>query len=371
MSGAAQAVASTGQTRLNQATTVVALSMPAPGRDALARSGRAYVTIEGLEYDEAPGGMYNVFLRGAGDKREQIGIINFFNIAPSRPGAQTSHAGHQRTRGTFRFDITDAVKQLNLSGDAALSLIFEPTTGLTGSSPEAAAQELNPQANVRFQSARVLVTSMKPSVTFLTSAREGFSNIHHLMGLVPPEQIALSLGRPSCVRRVSRGLHHAPAKRRSHRFGSRSRFRRRPADRPFWRQQRSFGLGKRAHTFSYANAACSLIARATEGETDVETEAVCLRAALHGALAVYPDRYLNIPPARLPSEDDHVISTPAELRPHPRCLRPPAAGRASWAAGGSSFAASYPCRSHCAIGACAPARGRGFDFVQNLSRRRQ
>jgi hypothetical protein len=158
MSGAAQAVASTGQTRLNQATTVVALSMPAPGRDALARSGRAYVTIEGLEYDEAPGGMYNVFLRGAGDKREQIGIINFFNIAPSRPGAQTSHAGHQRTRGTFRFDITDAVKQLNLSGDAALSLIFEPTTGLTGSSPEAAAQELNPQANVRFQSARVLVT---------------------------------------------------------------------------------------------------------------------------------------------------------------------------------------------------------------------
>ncbi len=55
------------------------------------------------------------------------------------------------------------------------------------------------------------------------------------------------------------------------------------------------------HTFSYANAACSLIARATENGADVETEALCLRAVLQGALAVYLDRYLNVPPARLPS----------------------------------------------------------------------
>ena len=37
------------------------------------------------------------------------------------------------------------------------------------------------------------------------------------------------------------------------------------------------------HTFSYANAAFCLIARATDGGADVETEALCLRAAVHGA----------------------------------------------------------------------------------------
>jgi hypothetical protein len=53
---------------------------------------------------------------------------------------------------------------------------------------------------------------------------------------------------------------------------------------------------------------------ATEGGADVETEALCLRAALHGALAVYLDRYLNVPPARLPSGDGPISLTPAELR---------------------------------------------------------
>src|SRR5205085_2714938 len=68
------------------------------------------------------------------------------------------------------------------------------------------------------------------------------------------------------------------------------------------------------HTFSYANAAHGLIARATDGGTDVETEALCLRAAVHGALAVYLDRYLNVPPARLPRADDAAALSPAELR---------------------------------------------------------
>jgi hypothetical protein len=57
------------------------------------------------------------------------------------------------------------------------------------------------------------------------------------------------------------------------------------------------------HTFTYANAAYHLIARATSGAVDVETEAVCLPAALHGALAVYLNRYLNVPPARLPLDE--------------------------------------------------------------------
>jgi hypothetical protein len=47
------------------------------------------------------------------------------------------------------------------------------------------------------------------SLTFLTSrAREGYTNMHHLMGLVPPDQSALSLGRPLCVRRWSQGLQN-------------------------------------------------------------------------------------------------------------------------------------------------------------------
>jgi len=68
------------------------------------------------------------------------------------------------------------------------------------------------------------------------------------------------------------------------------------------------------HTFSYANAAYRLIARATEGGIDVETQALCLRAAIHGALAVYVDRYLNVPPARLPRGDGAGRLAAAGLR---------------------------------------------------------
>jgi hypothetical protein len=67
------------------------------------------------------------------------------------------------------------------------------------------------------------------------------------------------------------------------------------------------------HTFSYANAAFGLIARATDGAADAETETLCLRAALHGALAVYLDRYLNVPPARLPRGANPALPS-AELR---------------------------------------------------------
>jgi hypothetical protein len=161
---AEQVLASVGPTRLDPTLTAVPLPMSPPSRQALAlrqaapTSSRTYLTIEGLEYDEAPGGLYDVFLKGVGEKRVQIGVINFFGLAPSRSGDPTGHAAHLRTRGSFRFDATDAVKQLDISGDAPLSLIFEPTTGLTGPSPETAAQQMNAQANVRFESARLVTT---------------------------------------------------------------------------------------------------------------------------------------------------------------------------------------------------------------------
>ena len=84
------------------------------------------------------------------------------------------------------------------------------------------------------------------------------------------------------------------------------------------------------HAFSYANGAFGLITRATGAALDLETEALCLRAAIHGALAVYLDRYLNVPPARLPFLDGASAMAPVEIRRRlPRHPRPPAAGRRS------------------------------------------
>ena len=68
------------------------------------------------------------------------------------------------------------------------------------------------------------------------------------------------------------------------------------------------------HTFSYANAAFGLLQRATDGGADPQVEADCLRAAIHGALAVYLNRYLNVPPARLPREGGQTPIAQADLR---------------------------------------------------------
>jgi nitrite reductase/ring-hydroxylating ferredoxin subunit len=70
------------------------------------------------------------------------------------------------------------------------------------------------------------------------------------------------------------------------------------------------------HTFSYCNAAFHLVVRATEGEVEPQVEVDSLRAAMHGNLAIYHNRYLNVPPARLPREDDltGLAETTADLR---------------------------------------------------------
>ena len=122
------------------------------------------------------------------------------------------------------------------------------------------------------------------------------------------------------------------------------------------------------HTFSYANAACSLMARATEDGVDVETEALCLRAALHGALAVYLDRYLNVPPARLPSGDDHTGPTPAELRSafFDACDRQQQVTQAGQLAA-HYLAARYPAADLIALLSHVLLReDAGFHMVQNL-----
>jgi hypothetical protein len=142
--------------------TTVPLAVSPAARETLAlrqrpsAAGRTYLLIEGLQYDEAPGALYNVYLQGAGGRREQVGVINFFNLAPSAPGDHTDHAGHAHTSGSFRFDVTDAVRQLNIGGDTQPSLVFEPTTGLAGSAPEVTASQMSARANVRFESARLV-----------------------------------------------------------------------------------------------------------------------------------------------------------------------------------------------------------------------
>jgi hypothetical protein len=144
-----------GPTRLERGITTVPISVPPTAREMLSARAmpsaepRAYVVIEGLKYDEGPGGLYNVYLKGAGDQREQIGVISLFTFSASR---------HRAHAGRYEFDATDAIQRLAIDAAAQPSLVFEPTTGLTDSSPEAAAEQISPQANVRFDSARIVVT---------------------------------------------------------------------------------------------------------------------------------------------------------------------------------------------------------------------
>jgi hypothetical protein len=152
---AGQPVATAGPTTLGPTATTVPLAKSASPQAAgpqLATPGRTYLVIEGLKYDQAPGGLYDVYLQGAGGQREHVGVLNFFNLAPS---GSTAHAGHAGTQRNLRFDVTDAVRQLNLTADAQPSLVFEPTTGLAEST-QAAAPQMNAQANVRFDSARLV-----------------------------------------------------------------------------------------------------------------------------------------------------------------------------------------------------------------------
>lgn len=58
------------------------------------------------------------------------------------------------------------------------------------------------------------------------------------------------------------------------------------------------------HVFTYTNATAQLLARVEQKNETPEALAEILRAALHGAMAVYLIRYLNVPPARLPSRTE-------------------------------------------------------------------
>ena len=55
------------------------------------------------------------------------------------------------------------------------------------------------------------------------------------------------------------------------------------------------------HVFTYANGVHQMLARIAT--TEIAAQATAARAVLHGAMALYLARYLNVPPARIPGED--------------------------------------------------------------------
>jgi len=65
------------------------------------------------------------------------------------------------------------------------------------------------------------------------------------------------------------------------------------------------------HVFTYANAVHRMLTRIGTVERDGHAEAV--RAILHGAMALYLARYLNVPPARIPGDgDDRLNDLPTD-----------------------------------------------------------
>jgi nitrite reductase/ring-hydroxylating ferredoxin subunit len=67
------------------------------------------------------------------------------------------------------------------------------------------------------------------------------------------------------------------------------------------------------HIFTYANAAHQLL-KQIAGNADRSAVGEAARIVLHGAIAIYLARYLNIPPARLPGEaGDAVDDLPTEV----------------------------------------------------------
>jgi hypothetical protein len=67
------------------------------------------------------------------------------------------------------------------------------------------------------------------------------------------------------------------------------------------------------HVFTYANALDQMLRR-IETADDVNDQVAAVRGILQGAMALYLTRYLNVPPARLPGENDEQLDDlPADV----------------------------------------------------------
>src|SRR5256885_1603538 len=66
------------------------------------------------------------------------------------------------------------------------------------------------------------------------------------------------------------------------------------------------------HTFTYCNALHQGIKRMSSSRLDEDNYHEIVRGIFHGAMSVYLDRFLNVPPARLPGERDYLDDEPAQ-----------------------------------------------------------
>jgi nitrite reductase/ring-hydroxylating ferredoxin subunit len=65
------------------------------------------------------------------------------------------------------------------------------------------------------------------------------------------------------------------------------------------------------HVFTYANAVHQMLTR--NGTADIDGHVTAVRGILHGTMALYLTRYLNVPPARIPGEGgEHLDDLPAD-----------------------------------------------------------
>jgi len=140
-----------GPVELARGVTTMPLVVQTEARGAQRAAGTATVIIAGLDAAQVPGVLYNVYLANEAGARVQIGVIDFFGFG-SGPIAGP-HAGHSDAPRRLDFDATQAVKELGLGETPKPLLIFEPTTGLTDSTPEAAAALISPEARVTFRRA--------------------------------------------------------------------------------------------------------------------------------------------------------------------------------------------------------------------------
>jgi len=66
------------------------------------------------------------------------------------------------------------------------------------------------------------------------------------------------------------------------------------------------------HAFTYANAVHQTLTRI--GAADIDAQLTAVRGVLHGAMALYLTRYLNVPPARIPGEGgEQLDDLPADM----------------------------------------------------------
>ncbi len=163
------AAASNGMTELNRGVTVAPLEVrdrrtnEAAGaarpefraQRQVGEGARATVFVAGLQAEQVPGVIYNVYLANEAGDRAQIGVIDFFGFMAGEPAAeaQDGHGGHDSTRRRFQFDATDAMERLGLDAEAPLNLVFEPTTGLDDSTVEQAVEAIPRDAQVSFRRA--------------------------------------------------------------------------------------------------------------------------------------------------------------------------------------------------------------------------